>query len=586
MQSPAQSPRAVQRPMRSFTVEMEHWRKIMPETAQGLPPRVPAPSHRHAAPSGEHEPGVDSRQLIDKEPTPTRRCDHSDPNKCNRCWSGYPQSLFPNWTQEQQHRSRILKIIQRRNDASTAYYVDVNTKGEFTTSKSLTIGPNGKVQDNHWEFMMQPRPEGTRLRALFLENLSGPVLQMLGTKYNIEPFYFSSSIGWIPSRYQEEIRPSEGDHITISLTFIRTMQNPMILPPSANSSFIDNSSDGVQPKQPEQVIDTQSALFIRSSDRILLPDLLALHMVRSHMNSTIISYHPPEEHCTTTAASLHSRLNATGHSVYWSSMFGQYDDPTFIFLSLLWYALYAWDEALEVLYSHICWVESRVIQTNDIHLTQELHVIQAHLLHYTSLLDDFRKTVVFIRDTPYPGLDNPSLYTAERRDRSNALLHKECTNLLNEIERLEMSREMQSRRLRNVMNLGFSSVNLEDSRHMQRLTEATVKDSAAMKQVAYLTMFFLPSSLVAGIFGMNVGEINPGTTETIPHFIAIAIGLTVLTFWGIGAFQFYPEGASKDEEETSLVFRILRRLGWPIMLAMERLSKKEGMAESKSSAHA
>jgi hypothetical protein len=55
------------------------------------------------------------------------------------------------------------------------------------------------------------RPSGIRVRAVFMENISGPVLQMLGTRYNIEPFYFSSSLNKIPSRYQEDVKPNEGD---------------------------------------------------------------------------------------------------------------------------------------------------------------------------------------------------------------------------------------------------------------------------------------------------------------------------------------------------------------------------------------
>lgn len=79
-------------------------------------------------------------------------------------------------------------------------------------------------------------------------------------------------------------------------------------------------------------------------------------MVRSSTNSTIISYHPGSDHRTTTARALHSRLNAAGRSVYWNTIFANNDDPTFVFLVLLWYALYAWDEAFEVLYKHICWM--------------------------------------------------------------------------------------------------------------------------------------------------------------------------------------------------------------------------------------
>ena len=43
----------------------------------------------------------------------------------------------------------------------------------------------------------------------------------------------------------------------------------------------------------------------------------------------------------------------------------------------------------------------------------------------------------------------------------------------------------------------FSSVNAEDSRHMSYLTETSLKDSAAMKQISYLTMVFLPASFAA-----------------------------------------------------------------------------------------
>lgn len=94
-------------------------------------------------------------------------------------------------------------------------------------------------------------------------------------------------------------------------------------------------------------------------------------MVRSHNNSTIISYHPSREHRSTTASSLHSRLYAVGHSVYWNNIFAEYDDPTFVFMSLLWYALYAWDEALEVLYAHICWVVSDILSAS---IRQSYHI--------------------------------------------------------------------------------------------------------------------------------------------------------------------------------------------------------------------
>ncbi|KAG6879295.1 hypothetical protein C0992_003780 [Termitomyces sp. T32_za158] len=406
---------------------------------------------------------------------------------------------------------------------------------------------------------------------MFVENLTGPMLQMLGTKYNIEPFYFSSSVGWIPSRYQESVRLGDSDHITISLTFVRTMRNPSTVTPTPSFTTSVSSRPPV-PQNIDQVIDTQTPLFIRSSDRILLLDLLALHMVRSHNNSTIISYHPSREHRSTTAASLHTRLHAVGQSVYWKKIYSEYDDPTFVFVSLLWYALYAWDEALEVLYAHICWVESRVIHSNNIELTQELHVIQAHLLHHASLLEDFRKSVVFVLKTPYPGLDNLR-YSPEFCERSKALLEKECDNLLSEIERLDLQRSMQIKRLKNVMNLGFSTVNIEDSRRTQKLTEASMNDSAAMKQIAYLTMFFLPASLVATIFGMNVREINGNAFGTISHYLAIAIPLTIITCWAIGTIQFEPDQDLVVENEPSVIWRTLGRIGWPIVMLREMFTE-------------
>jgi len=65
------------------------------------------------------------------------------------------------------------------------------------------------------------------VRSLFVDDLTPSVLRMLGTKYgesfacllalkvvfryNIEPFFFTSSINWIPSRYQEAPMHGQGD---------------------------------------------------------------------------------------------------------------------------------------------------------------------------------------------------------------------------------------------------------------------------------------------------------------------------------------------------------------------------------------
>jgi len=176
-----------------------------------------------------------------------------------------------------------------------------------------------------------------------------------------------------------------------------------------------------------------------------------------------------------------------------------------VLLCILWYALYAWDESLENLYSHISSLvslwnricaeanlveqESRVLVTNDIHLTRELHIIRASLLHYASLLESFHKTVMFIRATPNPALENEPEF-----EECKTLMTRECDTLLSEIDRLQKFRRTQEMRLENIINLvcasqemvdnsdlsqAFSSVNFEDSRFMKHLTEASLRDSAS-----------------------------------------------------------------------------------------------------------
>ena len=80
-------------------------------------------------------------------------------------------------------------------------------------------------------------------------------------------------------------------------------------------------------------------------------------------------------------------------------------------------------------------------------LTQELHMIQAHLLHYSSLIVAFRKIVKFIKDTP-----NPSL-TPDQKNISVPLLNRECKALLEHIDRLDETHKAQENRLANVLDL-------------------------------------------------------------------------------------------------------------------------------------
>ncbi|KAJ7130139.1 hypothetical protein C8R44DRAFT_61600 [Mycena epipterygia] len=535
--------------------------------------RRPPPSHRHSGPSAPwpwinlHDE-VDQVQLASPLPPVPPPCDHTT---CDGCWKGYPQSRFPNWTPSQVRRSRIHKAITEydKKAQSTIHYVNVDSKGLFTDSEKVVASEDEK--DELWDILINDsaeRPDNVRVRALFVENMSGPLLQMLGAKYNIEPFFFSSALGWIPSRYEEEVRPKQGDHITITLTFLRPMDHPKASSlhtfPSDSAS---NTMTALADIQGQQVINTQAPLFLYSSDHYLVLDLLAVHLIRSVDGNTIISYHDAHDDVTTSAPYLHERIRFAGQSVYWQSIFQKSADPTFVLLTFIWHAMYAWDESLELLYSHICYIETQVIATSDLLLTRELHIIRAHHLHYSALLEDFRKAVDFVCETPNPAMD---VLPESERLLSRHLLEKECKNLLNEINRLEMSRRMQDKRLKNVMNLVFSSVNIEDSKRMQQLTEAAVRDSAGMKQIAYLSMTFLPASFVAAVFGMNIKEIVPETHGSISHYFETAVPLTLVTIWIVMAFQSkYLLGTDAS---------MWMRLAWPVLIIQRIVEKRRRRA--------
>lgn len=101
------------------------------------------------------------------------------------------------------------------------------------------------------------------------------------------------------------------------------------------------------------------------------------------------------------------------------------------------------------------------MSTNDPKMTNELHVIRAHILHYDSLLGDFRKTIQFVERIHNPALVitmvPPSSSSATTLNGANDewkdLLHKECEHMLSGVDRLEGTLEMHDKRLRNVMNL-------------------------------------------------------------------------------------------------------------------------------------
>ncbi|KAG1814731.1 uncharacterized protein BJ212DRAFT_1481921 [Suillus subaureus] len=506
-----------------------------------MPPAVPAPPYRHAAPSGPW-PWMD----FDVDSTPSTTV--IDPS-----WRGYPQNQFGNWTPDQVGRSKMLEKCLV-NKSSTTYWMDVRNDGRFARSdiggKGDTMVVGTENEDEFWDILQGERPENIRVRLIFVDDLTSPVLRMLGTRYNIEPFFFTSSMNWIPSRYQEAPIHKKGDHITVVLPFVRTLRKKY------RNSRSTPTSPAPTSQSPNTQINTQ-APFPMSNGDMLFIDLLAIHMVRGVKTSTIISYHPESTWCRTSAKRLHSLMQLVGGSVYWQKIFDKSKDPTFLFLAILWYALYAWDESFELLYKHLSELEAKVLQTNNMELTRDLHILQAHLLQYQSLLHNFEVSVQFTAKTHNLAMDSND-FSDEQRKESKELMETESENLLSEIDRLEKRRAMLGNRLKNVMDLAFATVNIDDSRQTRKLTEATVRDSAAMKQISYLTMVFLPASFLASVFGMNVVEFNQGSLQTLDRYVEVTISLTLFTIYIVVTLQTYSSFHDRNAP-------FLRRAVWPIL---------------------
>ena len=86
-------------------------------------------------------------------------------------------------------------------------------------------------------------------------------------------------------------------------------------------------------------------------------------------------------------------------------------------------------------------LQVRQDSTRKMAYTQDLYNIRAHQLHYSSLIDDMRKSVDFIEKTKNP------VMTASPE------LKRECDNLLDAIKRLEQERSLQAERMQNIMHL-------------------------------------------------------------------------------------------------------------------------------------
>ena len=96
---------------------------------------------------------VDPIQLEGTLPPIPEPCDHN-PASCNRCWTGYPQSLFPQWTEGQSRKTKIHEAIHNtpKNELCTCYQLDVDMQGFFNSAGKITAAYGD--EDLIWEQMI------------------------------------------------------------------------------------------------------------------------------------------------------------------------------------------------------------------------------------------------------------------------------------------------------------------------------------------------------------------------------------------------------------------------------------------------
>ncbi|OJA11296.1 hypothetical protein AZE42_06521 [Rhizopogon vesiculosus] len=466
------------------------------------------PGHRYAAPSGPW-PWIDFSTVDDTTAISDATVIMTDVTTATAdgsLWRDYPQNKFKNWIPDQVERSQMLTKCSK-NQSSTIYWVDVGDDGKFTTPDMRGDGHTSENQ--FWAMLKKERPGGIRVRSLSVDHLTSPVLRMLGTKYGA-PFDCLLALKClIPSRYQETLGHGKEDHITITLPFVRAIpQGSKSQSPTSPTSYYPAVS---QPSKsiPANHIDPKAPLPLHNGNMLCM-DLLAIHMVRAEKTSTIISYHPESTGPRTSAKRFHLLMMLVGESAYWQNIFSKSKDPTFLFLAILWYALYAWDESLESLHTHISSLVPAILNSPAEHSCY-LYAFRARLLYYESLLDGLQASVSFIEKTPNPAMHCEGIYEAQRKV-SNELLKKECGNLLGEIDRLEKRRTMLCNRVKNLLHI-------VDSIQTNKLIEAT----ATVSQNSYLTIIFLPASFIASVFWMKFRDITSSGYLEMLVFIALTL---------------------------------------------------------------
>ncbi|EJD41820.1 hypothetical protein AURDEDRAFT_169022 [Auricularia subglabra TFB-10046 SS5] len=459
---------------------------------------VPLALHRFAAPSGPWPWSSDSASSQSTSESPTSPT-APPPTE----WTGYPESHFPNWTSHVKRRSGLQSLLKRKATAATAVYMlDVLHTGNFA--------PRSILKDAHvvqlWDILSKPRQPGVTLRCLFVGNICGSILQMLGSMYNIEPFFFSSALNGIPSRYLETDDDGKGDHMTITLPFARAV--PSLLNNDGTKSWDDLEQNFV--------LDSRLRLKLKSGQTLLV-DHLAVHLIRNREASTLIMLHPNSVH-KPTAEHMYRRVQKAGKGIYWGKIWRDSDDPTFMVLVLMWHALYAWDEAMDALVKSIEASEQKAMAgqfVGELEVTQDLHRIRSVLLLYNGYLGDFHNAVDFVLKRPNPAYTNRA---------SQATFKRECEHLILEIKRLRARKDMCHARVSNALDLIFRTLTVRD-------TKAGQLQGWVTQQITFLTTVFLPPTFIATVFGMNLDILSDGTNGTLGEYLGITLPLILVTGW-------------------------------------------------------
>lgn len=162
-------------------------------------------------------------------------------------WHGYPGCLFPNWKDRMLRKCGIQGAIDRQSSQNCMIYTtNVMENGKFHPGRTWTINNTPSSPQGFWDHIQSTvcrskhRSTDKTFADLMHSGEQRSTYEHYGfltcmdaffkcwgrrasfftfilclfnkrTRYNIEPFFFSSSLNWIPCRYQEIEKDKKGD---------------------------------------------------------------------------------------------------------------------------------------------------------------------------------------------------------------------------------------------------------------------------------------------------------------------------------------------------------------------------------------